>query len=109
MIINNPVPVDPHRLKVGDKLRVKKEVYRATDPNADPGPSLYFNTAEEANAVNPRGNRLSYIDVDDVYKVTGFTPGVEPVIHLYCQEIADDIGPTTALRLIKFDVFEKIK
>ena len=109
MIINNPVPVDPHRLKVGDKLRVKKEVYRAADPENPRGSSLYFNTAEEANAVDSRGYRLSYVDIDDVYKVTGFAPGVEPQIHLYCQEIGDDVGPTTALRLIKFDVFEKIK
>jgi hypothetical protein len=109
MKIGNPIKVDPRRLKVGDKLRVKKEVYRVSDPENPRGPSLYFNTAEEANAVEPRGNRLSYIDVGDVYIVTGFAPGIDPSkpkIYLECREIGDDIGPTTALRLINFGVFE---
>jgi hypothetical protein len=108
MKIENPIKIDPRRLKVGDKLRVKKEVYRTADPNNPYGPSLYFNTAEEADAVEPRGNRLSYVDVGDIYTVVGtdFKDPDKPKIYLECREIGDDIGPTTALRLIDFGVFE---
>lgn len=106
MKIGNPIKVDPNRLKVGDKLRVKKEVYRAADPENPRGSSLYFDTAEEANAVEPRGNRSSYVDLNDVYTVTGFRGGTPPIIHLECPEIGDDIGSTTALKLINFGAFE---
>lgn len=108
MKIGNPIKVDPRRLKVGDKLRVKKEVYRASNPDNPTGPSVYFNTAEEADALEPRGNRLSYIDVGDIYIVVGtdFRDPNKPKIYLECREIGDDIGPTTALRLINFGAFE---
>ena len=111
MKVGNPIKVDPRRLNVGDKLRVKKEVYRAAGPNNPYGPFLYFNTAEEANAVEPRGNRLSYVNIGDVYIVVGtdFKDPNKPKILLDCPEIGDDIGPTTALRLINFDVFEYVK
>jgi hypothetical protein len=107
--IGNPIKVDPRRLKVGDNLRVKKEVYQVSDPKNPYGPSLYFNTAKEANAVEPRGNRLSYVNVGDIYTVTGFTLGIDPsnpYIFLECHETGGNIGSTTALRLINFGVFE---
>jgi hypothetical protein len=110
MKIGNPIKIDPQRLKVGDKLRVKKEVYRATDPNNRYGPSIYFNTAEEANALEPRGTRLSYIDIGDVYVVTEiFHKSIPIKIYLTCPETGDDIGPSTALRLINFGAFELVK
>lgn len=110
MKIGNPIKVDPRRLKVGDKLRVKKEVYRATDPNNQRS-SVYFNTAEEANALEPRGNRLSYVNIGDVYNVVGvdLRDPNKPKITMVCYEIGDEIGPTTALKLINFDVFEYVK
>jgi len=113
MKINNPTHLDPKNLKIGDKLRVKKKVYRATDPNNRYGPSIYVNTAEEANALEPRGNRLPYVDLGDVYNVVEFEtsadPSKPPKIYLVCYEIGDEIGPATALKLINFGVFELVK
>ena len=110
MKIGNPIKIDPKRLKEGDKLRVKKEIYAAWDPNNPNSSSVYFNTAEEANALEPRGNRLPYIDMGDVYIVTEIFPTLTPIkIYLYCLETEDVIMPTTALRLINFDVFELVK
>jgi len=111
MQVGNPIKVDPKRLKEGDKLRVKKEIYRAHDPINPNGPSVYFNTAEEANALEPRrGTRLPYIDLGDVYVVTEIFLTLTPIrIYLTCPETGDDIMPTTALRLINFGVFELVK
>ena len=110
MKINNPTQIDPRNLKIGDKLRVKKKVYRATDPNNQRF-GVYFNTAEEANAVEPRGTRLPYVNMGDVYNVTGvdFRDPNKPKIVMICYEIGDEIGPTTALKLINFGVFELVK
>lgn len=109
MKIGNPIKVDPSRLKVGDKLRVKKEVYRANNPDNPIGQSIYCNTKAECDAIDPRPNSYTFVDVGDVYTVIGYSPGVDPSqpkIYLECREIGDDIGPTTALRLINFGVFE---
>jgi hypothetical protein len=112
MKINNPTYLDPRNLKIGDKLRVKKKAYRVNNPN-DPGNSIYVNTEKEANDIEPRGTRLPYVNVGDVYDVVGFeaNPSKPPTprIFLLCYELGDDIGPATALKLINFGVFEYVK
>jgi hypothetical protein len=108
MKIGNPIKVDPRKLKKGDKLRVKKEVYRARDPQ-NPVKTIYCNTKEECEAIDHRPNAFSFVDVGDVYTVIDFVPGVDPSqpkIFLECRAIGDDIGPIIALKLINFGAFE---
>jgi hypothetical protein len=111
MKIGNPIKVDPRKLKKGDKLRVKKEVFPAMDPNNIAAPRIYCNTREEcARIINRPANYIhSFADVGDIYTVTDFVPGIDPSqpkIFLDCSETGDDIGPRTAIKLINFGAFE---
>ena len=108
--IGNPIKVNPSKLKVGDKLKVIKEVFRARDPKIDSNqqyPFRFFNTFEEAESEGQNPRRNSYIDVDDIYIVEKID-STEEIYLKNTSQGGDKIDPPVSLILIKFDVFEKL-